>query len=211
MRSIFTILALLVAYTQAQAAPPASSIKIGATSYSGTGCPKGSVSSILSDARDLVTFGFDSFQATIGPKSPPADSRKNCNLRLQLLYQDGYQMAIAETVYHGYTRLDDGVNARFTTDYDYASNPNPGKKGHAESSIGGEVGAHTRRAKEFKHNHKHSTDTGPWSHCGKDANLIVENSLVLTSRNKSASGEFAVDDETVQFRQKMSLTWKKCK
>jgi Domain of unknown function (DUF4360) len=130
MKTTLSTLALLVAYTHAQAAsgPVAASVKISATSYSGTGCPQGSVSSILSDAKDLVTFGFDSFQATIGPNSPAGDSRKNCNLVLQLIYQDGYQMAVAETVYHGYTRLDDGINAKFTTDYDYKSNPDPVKK-----------------------------------------------------------------------------------
>src|ERR1700753_2678851 len=131
MKSQLSALALFIAYTNAQAAaaaPPPASIKIGQTSYSGSGCPQGSVASILSDDKSLVTFGFDKFQATIGPQSKPADSRKNCNLKLQLLFQDGFQMAIADTVYHGYTRLDDGVNARFTTDYDYQANPRPGKK-----------------------------------------------------------------------------------
>jgi hypothetical protein len=40
---------------------------------------------------------------------------------------------------------------------------------------------------------------------------MVENKLVLSSKNQTASGEFAVDDETVKFTHKMSLKWKKCK
>jgi hypothetical protein len=109
-------------------APANASITIGAITYSGTGCPLNSVSSILSEDKTLVTFGFDSFQATIGPTSAPGDSRKNCNIVLQLLFQNGFQLAIAETVYHGYTRLDDGVNAKFTTEYDYKFSATPGRK-----------------------------------------------------------------------------------
>lgn len=131
MKTSFAAISLLAATSAAALgpnAPPAASIQIGEISYSGTGCPQGSATFILSDAKDIVTFGFDKFQATIGPSSPPGDSRKNCNIKMQLKYSDGFQMAIAETVYHGYTRLDDGVNAKFTTDYDYLKNPNPGKK-----------------------------------------------------------------------------------
>src|ERR1700733_2672723 len=102
MKTTLSTLAFLVTFTQAQVAsgPANASIQIGTVSYSGSGCPQNSVSTMLSDAKDLVTVGFDKFQATIGPSSPPGDSRKNCNLVLQLLYQDGYQMAVAETVYH---------------------------------------------------------------------------------------------------------------
>jgi hypothetical protein len=128
MKPQLTSLALLIAVTSAQNSPPPASIRISGVSYSGSGCPQGSVSSMIADSKDLVTFGFDKFQATIGPGSPQGSSRKNCNINLQLIFGDGYQMAVAETVYHGYTRLDDGVNAKFTTDYSYKSDPNPPKK-----------------------------------------------------------------------------------
>jgi len=206
-------IALVTSLVNAQTAPAAGTIQITGTSYSGTGCPQGTVSTILSDAKDLVTFGFDKFQATIGPSSPRGDNRKHCNLRLQLKFSDGWQMAIADTVYHGYHRLDDGINAKFTTDYDFQNNPNPGRKRktHAEASLDGEKGGHSRRGKQFKTRHPHKTQEGAWSGCGKDAHMIVENDLVLSSRNKTATGEFAVDDQTVKFLQKMTLSWKKCK
>jgi hypothetical protein len=233
MKPQFKSLVVLIASATAQTSPPPSNIRIGAVSYSGSGCPQGSVTSMLADSKDIVTFGFDKFQATIGPGSSPGSTRKNCNLNLQLIFGEGFQMAVAETVYHGYTRLDDGVNAKFTTDYSYRSDPNPPKKvfrildynlvlhtndiekGHTESSLDGEAGEHrgkNRKGKEFNHNHKHEQEHGlVWSKCGKDEALIVENYLVLSSRNQTASGEFAVDDETVKFQHKMTLKWKKCK
>jgi len=212
---VVTILALVTATHQQNTAPPAS-IKIGKVSYSGSGCPRGSVDSILADTKDIITFGFDKFQATIGPGSAQGADRKNCNINLQLIFGDGYQVAVAETVYHGYTRLDDGVNAKFTTEYSYKSDPQPPKKGHAEKQVDGKEGEHRgkdRKSEQFDHNHKHDEGKGDmvWSKCAKDEEMRVENKLVLSSKNQTASGEFQVDDETVKFTHKMSLKWKKCK
>jgi hypothetical protein len=117
---ISTVLLLAAAVTAQQ--PAKASVAIGQISYRGSGCPQGSVSSILSDDKSLVTFGFDKFQVVFGPQVPRTDSRKNCDLTLSLDYAPGYQLTIVNTVYHGYTRLDNGVNAKFTTDYDFGTN-----------------------------------------------------------------------------------------
>jgi Domain of unknown function (DUF4360) len=34
-----------------------------------------------------------------------------------LSYTAGYQLAVHQTTYHGYTRLDDGVNADFESEF----------------------------------------------------------------------------------------------
>lgn len=101
--------------------PAKATVTIGDITYRGSGCPPNSVSSILSDAKDLVTFGFDNFQATLGPEVPRQDNRRDCDLRMHLNYAAGYQITVVNTVYHGYTRLDNGVNAKFTTDYDFGT------------------------------------------------------------------------------------------
>jgi hypothetical protein len=92
-------------------------VTIEKTSYSGNGCPAGSVSTIISPDKTVVTFGFDVFQATIGPRANPADKQKNCQLHLGLRYPSGYQMSIMTATYHGYVRLDQGVQANFISSY----------------------------------------------------------------------------------------------
>jgi uncharacterized protein DUF4360 len=92
-------------------------VTIEKTSYSGNGCPAGSVSTIISPDKTVVTFGFDVFQATIGPRANPADKQKNCQLHLGLKYPSGYQMSIMTATYHGYVRLDPGVQANFISSY----------------------------------------------------------------------------------------------
>jgi Domain of unknown function (DUF4360) len=103
--------------------PEKARVAIAATSYSGSGCPKGSVSSILSDDRTVVTFGFDKFQALIGPKAKSSDSSKNCEIKLGLSYPSEFQLSIVRATYHGYIRLDDGVTAKFLSNYFWSGQP----------------------------------------------------------------------------------------
>ena len=112
--------------------PPKETVKIAGTSYSGSGCPKGSVSTILSDDRTVVTFGFDKFQALIGPRAKPADASKNCEIKMQLRYPNEYQLSIVRATYHGYIRLDDGVTAQFLSSYFW---DRPHKTGAAPKSV----------------------------------------------------------------------------
>jgi hypothetical protein len=118
-RNSYTMKTLIIAVLSlgvcAQEWPKEATIR--ETSYSGTGCPQNSVSSTISDARDIVTFGFDKFQAIIGPKAKSTETKKSCQLRVGLSYTTGYQLAVLQTTYHGYTRLDDGVNADFESEF----------------------------------------------------------------------------------------------
>jgi hypothetical protein len=71
------------------------------------------------------------------------------------------------------------------------------------------------KATKFEKNHQHETEGGEWSECDKNGStmLIVKNDLVLSSRNKTAMGEFAVDDETVTpkaTKHVVSFGWRKC-
>jgi hypothetical protein len=92
-------------------------ITIETSTYSGNGCPQGSVSSIISPDKTTITFGFDRFQAAIGPTAPQNGQQKNCQLHLNLRYPGGYQMSIMTATYHGFVRLDEGVEANFISQY----------------------------------------------------------------------------------------------
>lgn len=116
--------------------PERTQVTIGATSYSGSGCPQGTVSTIISDDRTVVTFGFDKFQAIIGPKADPKDSSKNCNIKLGLNYPGDFQLSVVKATYHGFLRLDDGVLARFSSNYFWASD---GRDGRGPRRLPGEV------------------------------------------------------------------------
>ncbi|KAL2171230.1 hypothetical protein VTG60DRAFT_3541 [Thermothelomyces hinnuleus] len=84
-------------------APDPKDIQIVSASFSGNGCPQGTVSTSISPDKtvrlpclpgfdlpdtdnpvQVITFGFDAFQTYIGPGFNPTERSKNCQLHLNL-------------------------------------------------------------------------------------------------------------------------------
>jgi hypothetical protein len=53
---------------------------------------------------------FDSYVASIGPGVSAIESRKNCQLNIDLKYPGGFQYSVFTTEYRGYAALDKGVS-----------------------------------------------------------------------------------------------------
>src|SRR4051812_38006942 len=70
--------------------------------YGGTGCPQGSVGSVISQDRTTMTLIFDQYVASIGPGIPVTENRKNCQLNIDLIYPGGFQYSIFSADYRGY-------------------------------------------------------------------------------------------------------------
>jgi hypothetical protein len=77
--------------------------------YGGTGCPQGSVGSIISEDGTTMTLIFDSYVASMGSGISITESRKNCQLNIDLLYPAGFQYSVFSADYRGYVALDKGV------------------------------------------------------------------------------------------------------
>src|SRR5690349_9238242 len=86
--------------------PNPKDIQIVNASFSGSGCPQGSVSTTISPDRTVITFGFDKFQTYIGPGLPISERTKNCALHLSLKYPGGFQFSVVDSTYHGYAQLE---------------------------------------------------------------------------------------------------------
>ena len=91
-------------------APPAGSVTISGLTYGGTGCPSGSVASAINSDKTIMTLIFDQYVAATGPGIKITDSRKNCQLNLNLKYPGGFQYSILSADYRGYAALDKGVS-----------------------------------------------------------------------------------------------------
>lgn len=134
---LLPVLAVANPVPQSGTAPDPSQITIIESSYSGSGCPQGSVSTSTSPDKtvrarnflrrdnlnesltdfEVITYGFDQFQTYIGPGTKAADHSKNCQLHLNLKYPGGFQYAVVDATYHGFARLDKGVTGTFLTSY----------------------------------------------------------------------------------------------
>ncbi|KAJ4403857.1 hypothetical protein N0V82_010591 [Gnomoniopsis sp. IMI 355080] len=192
--------------TTSSTGPDPSQITIAQTSFSGNGCPQGTVSTSYSTDKTLVTFGFDSFQTYIGPGTTVADHSKNCQLHLTLNYPGGFQYSLVDSTYHGYAQMDTGVTGTFYSTYYFSQDASATATTTAVLTGGGLLAAGQVYTKE---------DILPtasiiWSPCGAQGILNINNRVALTSANTSASGQVTDDDATVAFTQQMHLQWQPC-
>jgi len=187
------------------AGPPVDQITIESASYSGNGCPQGTVSTTMSPDKTLITFGFDSFQTFIGPTVAASEKTKQCQLHLSLKYPGGFQYAVTDAVYHGYARLDASVTGNFLSTYYFSQSAS--QTCTTKSSISG--AAWLAGDVYTKHDQVETTAT-IWSPCGATGLLNVNNRIALVSTTTSGTGEVSNDDATVAFTQQAHVSWRQC-
>ncbi|KAM7188399.1 protein of unknown function (DUF4360) domain containing protein [Rhypophila sp. PSN 637] len=187
--------------------PDPKQIQIVSVSFSGNGCPQGSVSTSISPDKTVITFGFDRFQTYIGPGVSPAEKTKNCQLHLNLKYPGGFQFSVVESTYHGYAQLDKGVTGTFYSTY-YFSQDAPATTTTQTSISGGGIWA---QGQVYTKADKIPTASYIYSPCGASGILNVNNRIALTSTNSTATGTVSDDDATVAFTQQVNLNWRTCK
>ncbi|KAK0725965.1 hypothetical protein B0H67DRAFT_481092 [Lasiosphaeris hirsuta] len=186
--------------------PDPSQIQIQSSSFSGNGCPQGTVSTSISPDKTVITFGFDKFQTYIGPGVSPTEKSKNCQLHLSLKYPGGFQFSVVDSTYHGYAQLDKGVTGTFYSTY-YFSQDASATTTTQTSITGGGIWA---SGQVYTKNDKIPTASYIFSPCGANGILNINNRIALTSSNSTASGEVTNDDATVAFTQQINLNWRKC-
>ena len=103
--------ALIASALAAAPGPNPSQTYIAGLTYGGTGCPPGTVASSFSPDRTTFTMIFDSFIASSGPGVPVTDSRKNCQINVDMRYPSGWSYSIVSVDYRGYASLPAGVSA----------------------------------------------------------------------------------------------------
>ncbi|KAK3364649.1 hypothetical protein B0T25DRAFT_70365 [Lasiosphaeria hispida] len=186
--------------------PDPSQIQVISSSFSGNGCPQGTVSTSISPDKTVITFGFDKFQTYIGPGVSPTEKTKNCQLHLNLKYPGGFQFSVVDSTYHGYAQLDKGVTGTFYSTY-YFSQDASATTTTQTSIQGGGIWA---SGQVYTKNDKIPTASFIFSPCGANGILNINNRIALTSTNSTASGEVTNDDATVAFTQQININWRKC-
>ncbi|ORX98027.1 hypothetical protein BCR34DRAFT_157799 [Clohesyomyces aquaticus] len=188
------------------AGPDPGLITIVDSSYSGNGCPQGSVSTSTSVDKTVITYGFDQFQTYIGPGTKASDHSKNCQLHLNLKYPGGFQYAVVDATYHGFARLDSGVTGSFITTYYFSQDA--AKTSTTRTSFTG--GGALLNGQVYTKQDKVETTATIWSPCGTNGILNINNRVSLTSTNSNAAGELSNDDATVAFTQQLHVAWRAC-
>ncbi|MGF1425695.1 DUF4360 domain-containing protein [Kitasatospora sp. LaBMicrA B282] len=105
---------------QALTFPPVPSgpgFTIGLVSLNGSGCPDGTAAVAPSPDGTAFTVTYSDYLAKSGAGTAPTDSRRNCQLTVQVHAPQGFTYAVAEADYRGYASLAAGASAQEQANY----------------------------------------------------------------------------------------------
>ncbi|PNS16198.1 hypothetical protein CAC42_1961 [Sphaceloma murrayae] len=206
MRLSILALPALVAAAPAPAAwedikPDPTQVQITGLTYGGTGCPQGTVASVISADRTYMTLIFDSYVASYGPDVAITENRKNCQLNVGLRYPGGFQYSLFSADYRGYAALDKGVTGTQKSTYYFSGQT---QQTSTQTDFYGPI------SKDYLINDKAESTSVIWSPCGAEGLLNINSQVRLTSTDKKATGVLTTDSVDTKFKQILYLQWKKC-
>ncbi|KAF3929353.1 hypothetical protein ABW19_dt0200414 [Dactylella cylindrospora] len=178
-----------------------SQIYVNGITYGGTGCPQGSVGTYISADRKTFTLIFDNYVAAIGTGIPLTDSRKNCQLNIDIHYPQGFQYSIFSMDYRGYAWLEEGVTATQTATYYFSGYS---QQVSTASTLVGPKGENYLIRDEIL------TTSTVWSPCGEPGALNINSQVSLKTTISGKSGMITTDSEDGKFTYVLGLQWAQC-
>ncbi|GBG85142.1 hypothetical protein CBR_g39708 [Chara braunii] len=94
--------------------PPPGTVQIESFTYSGSGCPPGSVS--FDEPMLTVIFSSDAPEGR-------RHRRKNCQLEFRLSYPTGFVFTLERVTFRGYAQFEQGAKASLATEYSLSGIP----------------------------------------------------------------------------------------
>jgi hypothetical protein len=189
--------------TQDEEAPEGVSVR--QFSYAGTGCPAGTIRGDLPvDGRTFLIF-WDAFAAEAGPGIPLPESRKNCQILLDLDYPAGWQYTLGSIDYSGHLVLEDGVEATAASAFYFQGS---GDTARADKTFVGPLDADYHEVVDFA---AETEGQVIWSPCEATRAINVNVQVrvnSLTARDRNGLITFATDPETQGSL--LALKWRRC-
>lgn len=187
------------------AGPDPSTVYVQDLTYSGSGCPQGSVAKSGADDRLSWTLGFDLF----GVSAPDGSARASCEIQITLKAPANWSWALASVEVHGYAQIPAKGLGRITASYVYPHTVNPAKYPPATMTIGG----------PFSQNYVMTAETPPmqveWSECGGTNTLRLQVDAEVKVKNGEGLLDVQeIDGQIVQgdpdFGPGFHLVWRRC-
>jgi len=182
--------------------PDPSQVYVQSITYGGSGCPQGSVATSISDDAQTFTLIFDQFIASVGPKVPLTESRKNCQLNINLHIPSGWQYSIATADYRGFVQLDPKLVATQKSIYYFQGEV-------AQVSAGTDFTGPAN--KDYLVHDEIPFESTVWSPCGVIRPINANTQIRIdTTKNPNGSGQMTTDSIDGKVTHKLGFTWMKC-
>jgi len=197
--SLFALAALAVA-TPAPAGPNPSQVYVESIAYGGTGCPQGTVGQSISDDRSIFTLIFDSFVASVGPGVAIGESRKNCQININLHIPSGWSYTIADVTYRGYVQLAAGHTAVQSSLYYFSGSV---QQARASTEFTGPL------SKDYTIGDRLQLQALVWSKCGVVVPVNI-NAQVRIVGDATKQGQITTDSIDGKVTHLYGLQWQTC-
>jgi hypothetical protein len=197
---VVALLSLLAPAATASVSP-ADGVTIPAITYSGTGCPAGSATAVLSpDGREFVVL-FSAYAASVGPGVAPSEARKDCLLRIDMSVPTDYTYSISNVDYSGYAQLDPGIVGGRASTYHLTGEPS---EPVLKDQLAGPMDSDYLFVDE-------PTTLGPLeSPCGKGHHLNIRTAVRLNGAKDPTGFGLLTSDETDATTESWHLVWTPC-
>ena len=182
-------------------------VAFGSPQVNGSGCPNGSVSTILSPDQTSLSILFDKFIATAGREAGQPRARAKCKIRVPVRVPRRYQAQIVKVDYRGFNSLSEGTASRITAVLGFDLN-----------WFGWNIPiSRTKKMKTFigplndVFEISGSLKTSPWTPCGRATTLVLDTELQAVSTNGEAASIGIDSIDSVTSPVTMTIKWRKCK
>lgn len=181
-------------------APDPRTVSIRSIAYAGSGCPAGTVASNMAGDAKAFTLLFDSYVAEAGPDISLAQSRKNCQVVVDLKFPTGYSFSLIKVDYRGYASLDAGTTGVQKTNYYFQG-----------QSVGPSLTStfHGPYNDDYQARDTLAIDAAVWSPCGASRALNLNTQVRVTASGRKRA-LMTLDSLDGQIEHVYGILWRKC-
>jgi hypothetical protein len=150
-------------------------ITLGEPTYSGSGCPDGTLSATLSPDKKTLSVLFDQMVAHSGTPSLLTIDQQQCSLAIPVIVPNGYSVSIYKFDYRGFSEIPTNGEGYINVEYFFA-----GLTGMVfEKTLVGPLSEEF-----FFSNNITSPETIVWSKCGEE--VILRSSISINTKTNEA-------------------------
>ena len=189
--------------TRADEAPDASLVRIVNVSYTGTGCPEGTVSSNLTPDARTVSVLFGAFVAQAGRRQGfPQQDQKGCVVSLEMSIPQGWSASLFTADIRGFAAVDKKAFGQVSVAY--AFNGVYGNFFSMNQLVG-------PRNEDYLLSQAIPFESINWSGCGGSQTLgIQSNIFVQDGDDGKAAATLTVDSIDGTLKQLYGVQWRHC-
>ncbi|GAU65617.1 Syd protein [Streptomyces sp. NBRC 110611] len=183
--------------------PPTGKITITVATVNGSGCRPGSAAVAVAPDNTAFTVTYSEYLAQAGGGSKPTDSRKNCQIALDVHVPQGFTYAVARADYRGYASLAPGAKGMEQANYYFQGQQETARKSHA---FAGPYDSNWQTSDET------DIDALVYAPCGEQRyfNINTELRVDRGTSDPKATSYMAMDSTDGSINTLYHFAWKEC-